>query len=304
LVTPRRRRRGRSRTEETIANLVFKTVAATSIVTLLLIFVFLFREGIGVFRQTGLIDFIVGPRWAPVSKTQAFGALPLIVGSATVTFGAALIAIPTGIGVALYLAEAAPRTLREMAKAIIELLAGIPSVVYGFVGLMVLAPMIKGALNLPSGLSAFTASIVLGVMALPTVVSISEDALSSVPDSYRQASLALGASRWETALHVVLPAAKSGLLAAAMLGIGRAIGETMAVLMVAGNATVIPGSPFDAVRTITADIAAEMGEVVQGGLHYQALFGLGVILFAISFVINLVTDMLFRGAAVSSGKRS
>jgi len=276
-------------------------VAGTSILILFLIFFFLFREGAGIFSYVNIFDFILGKKWLPASEPPQFGALPLIIGSLVVTMGAGVIAIPVGIGIAVFLAEVAPRSVREISKAIIELLAGIPSVVYGFIGLTILAPLIKDILDLPSALCAFTASVVLAIMALPTVVSISEDALDAVPRDYREASLALGATKWETTLRVVLPSARSGLLAASMLGLGRAIGETMAVLMVAGNATLIPYSIFDPVRTITADIAAEMGETVQGGVHYQALFGLGMVLFAITFVINLITDLVF--AKTSSIKR-
>ncbi len=276
-------------------------IAGTSILILFLIFFLLFREGIGAFHYVGVLDFIFGTKWLPVSEPPYFGALPMIIGSIIVTLGAGIIAIPAGIGIAVFLAEVAPRSVREIAKAVIELLAGIPSVVYGFLGLTVLAPIIKDLLNLPSALTAFTAALVLAIMALPTVVSISEDALDAVPREYREASLALGATRWETTVKIVLPSARSGLMAASMLGLGRAIGETMAVLMVAGNAMIIPHSIFDPVRTITANIAAEMGETVQGGLHYQALFGLGIVLFTITFVINLITDLIFT--KTSSVKR-
>ncbi len=280
----------------------FGLIAGTSILLLFLIFSLLFREGLGVFSNVGVMDFILGTRWLPVSETPFFGALPMIIGSIIVTLGAGMLAIPAGIGIAVYLAEVAPRSVREVAKAVIELLAGIPSVVYGFLGLTVLAPVIKDLLNLPSALTAFTAALVLAIMALPTVVSISEDALDAVPRDYREASLALGATKWETTVKIVLPSARSGLMAASMLGLGRAIGETMAVLMVAGNAMIIPHSIFDPVRTITASIAAEMGETVQGGLHYQALFGLGVVLFTITFVINLITDLIFtRTSSVKRG---
>jgi len=276
-------------------------IAGTTILILFLIFFFLFREGAGIFLYVDFWDFVFGANWLPESEPPHFGALPLIIGSLVVTVGAGVIAIPVGIGVAVFLAEVVPHAVREVLKAVIELLAGIPSVVYGFIGLTVLAPFIKGVFNLPSALCAFTASIVLAIMALPTVVSVSEDALTAVPREYREASLALGATKWETTLRIVIPAARSGLLAAAMLGIGRAVGETMAVLMVAGNATMIPHSIFDPVRTITANIAAEMGETVQGGLHYQALFGLGIVLFSITFIINLITDIVF--AKTTSIKR-
>jgi len=285
---------------ENLVKYLLGIVAVTSVLILLLIFYFLIREGAGLFSHVSLPGFIFGTEWLPDAEPPRFGALPLITGSLVVTTGAGIIAISIGIGIAVFLAEVAPRSVREVAKAVIELLAGIPSVVYGFLGLTVLAPLIKDMLNLPSALCAFTASIVLGIMALPTVVSISEDALDAVPREYREASLALGATKWETTWRIVVPSARSGLLAASMLGLGRAIGETMAVLMVAGNATLIPHSIFDPVRTITADIAAEMGETVHGGLHYQALFGLGIVLFSITFFINMVTDIVF---ARTSSKR-
>lgn len=276
-------------------------VAGTTVAVLVLIFLYLFREGAGIFEHVDWYDFIFGTSWSPDSTPPQFGALPLIAGSVVVTLGAGVIAVPVGIGIAVFLAEVAPRRWREIAKAVIELLAGIPSVVYGFIGLIVLAPFIKEIFDLSSALCAFTASVVLAVMALPTVASVSEDALDAVPREYREASLALGATRWETTLRVVLPCARSGLLAACMLGLGRVIGETMAVLMVAGNALLVPHSVFDPVRTITANIAAEMGETVHGGLHYQALFALGMILFSMTFIITLVTDLLF--AKRSSVKR-
>ena len=286
---------------ENAIKFVLAAVAGLSIIILVSIFFFLFREGAGVFAYVNISDFISGQRWLPVSEPPVFGALPLILGSVSVAGGAGLIAIPLGMGVAVFLAEVAPPLVREPTKAVIELLAGIPSVVYGFLGLTILAPFIKDVLNLPSALCMFTAAVVLAVMALPTMVSISEDALNAVPNEYREASLALGATKWETTLRVVVPSARSGLMAAAMLSLGRAIGETMAVLMVAGNATLIPHSIFDPVRTITADIAAEMGETVQGGLHYQALFGLGIVLFLMTFFINLITDLVF--AKTSSIKK-
>jgi phosphate transport system permease protein len=239
-----------------------------------------------------LTNFLFQTEWYPTSEPPKFGALAMIVGSAVVASMAGLIAIPLGFGIAIYLSEGAPRMVREVLKGAIELLAGIPSIIYGFVGLFVLSPLVRDTFGLNSGLNAFTAGIVLAIMALPTVVSISDDALTAVPTEYRHASLALGATRWETALGVVVPAARTGLLAAAMLGIGRAIGETMAVLLVAGNAIVIPESIFDPVRTITADIAAEMGETVFGGEHYQALFALGLILFIITFTINMTADLI------------
>jgi len=277
--------------EKLIQN-ILKLTAGTTILVLFLIFFFLLKEGYGIFSYVSLRDFILGTQWLPETTPPKFGALPLIKGSLYVTVGATLIAVPIGISVAVFLAEAAPPMLREVLKAVIELLAGIPSVVYGFLGLTILAPFIKELFNLSSALCAFTASIVLALMSLPTIVSISEDVLTTVPKEYREASLALGATKWETTLKIVIPAARTGLIAAAMLGIGRAIGETMAVLMVAGNAVMLPHSFFDPVRTITANIAAEMGETVHGGLHYQALFGLGIVLFVITFIINFLTNIL------------
>lgn len=278
-----------------------QAVAAVSVLVLLLIFLFLAREGLGVFAEVSPGEFLLGNRWMPVSDPPFFGSLPLFAGSLAITLGAALLGIPAGLGIALYLSEGAPTALREWIKVGIELLAGIPSVVYGFVGLMLLAPLVRNLFGLESGLTVFTASVVLGIMILPTVASIAEDALQSVPRRFRAASLALGASSWETAVRVVAPAARSGLVAASLLGVGRAIGETMAVLMVAGNMLLIPTSPFAPARTVTAAIAAEMGEVVFGGLHYQALFALGLVLFLITFAINLLADLVLKRGAAKGG---
>ena len=198
--------------------------------------------------------------------------------------------MPLGIGVAIYIAEVAPVWLREILKSAIELLAAIPSIVLGFIGIITLAPILKSIFNLPSGLTALAGSIMLAFMAMPTIVSIIEDAIVSVPKSYTEGSLALGATRWQTIYRVILPAASSGILAAVMLGIGRVIGETMAVLMVTGNAAILPTSILQPVRTMTATIAAEMGEAVTGSGHYYALFAIGIILFIISFIINLIAD--------------
>jgi phosphate transport system permease protein len=220
-----------------------------------------------------------------------FGLVPLFVGSLLVTVIALLIAVPLGIAGAAFLAELAPPGLRNWMKPAVELLAGIPSVVIGFVGLLVVAPWLKQAFGLPTGLSALTGGIMLAIMALPTIVTVSEDALNAVPRSFWEASLAMGATRWQTLTRVALPAASSGLIAATMLGIGRAVGETMTVLMVTGNAGVITASPLSPVRTMTATIATEMGETVRGGDHYHALFTIGLVLFAISFVINLASDI-------------
>ena len=207
-----------------------------------------------------------------------------------VTFGAIVIAVPLGIGSAIYIGEMAPRWLREILKPIIEVLATIPSVVIGFIGIKILAPFIKELFELSIGLTALTGSIMLAFMSLPTIISISEDAINAVPDKYRHASVALGATPWETTYHVVVPAASSGIVAATMLGLGRIVGETMTVLMITGNSPRIVFSWLQPVRTITATIAAEMGETVQGGLHYSALFAVGLILFIITFLINFISD--------------
>jgi phosphate transport system permease protein len=220
--------------------------------------------------------------------------LPLIEGSLVVTAGAVVLALPLGLACAIYLAELSPAALRGPLKSAVELLAGIPSVVLGFIGLTVLAPWLKEHLGLPSGLTAFTGALILAFMALPTVISISEDALAAVPREYKQGSLALGATELQTIWRSSIPAARSGLLAAAMLGVGRAVGETMAVMMVTGNAAVQPSSLLQQVRTMTATIAAEMGETVHYSPHYHALFFLGFLLFLITFLINTVSDVALR----------
>lgn len=264
-----------------------------AIMVILLIFVFLVREGLPVFSVTGVREFLGGRHWYPVPD-EIFGILPLILGSLWVTLGATAIALPIGVACAVYLAEVAPLAVREILKPTVEVLAGIPSVVIGFLGLVVLAPYIKDVFGLNTGLTALTGAIMLGFMAMPTIISISEDAIVAVPREYRDAALALGASKWQSIAGVVVPAARSGIIAAVMLGIGRAVGETMTVLMVTGNAAVIPQTFLQPVRTMTATIAAEMGEVVQGSPHYSALFAIGLVLFLITFLINLVADLALR----------
>jgi phosphate transport system permease protein len=261
-----------------------------SIFFVILIFIFLLKEGLSLFKTTDLVSFLFGRNWYPISDPPQFGILPLILGSLLVTFGAIVMAVPMGLAAAIYIAEVAPRWLRNILKTGIELLAAIPSIVLGFIGIVTLAPFLKNIFNLPSGLTALAGSIMLAFMAMPTIVSIIEDAIVSVPKSYREGSLALGATEWQTIYKVILPAASSGILAAIMLGIGRVIGETMAVLMITGNAAVIPTSILQPVRTLTATIAAEMGEAVAGSGHYYALFAVGIILFIISFIINLLAD--------------
>ncbi len=260
-----------------------------SIIVLGLILAFLIANSIRFFSSYPILEFLTGQKWSP-TVLEKFGFLPLLTGSLLVTFGAIVIAVPLGIGSAIYIGELAPRVVREILKPIIEILATIPSVVIGFIGIKLLAPIIKDLFNLSIGLTALTGSVMLAFMSLPTIISISEDAINAVPNRYRYASIALGATRWETTHKTVIPSASSGMVAAVMLGLGRIVGETMTVLMVTGNSPRIVFSWLQPVRTITATIAAEMGETVQGGLHYSSLFAIGLILFLITFLINFVSD--------------
>jgi phosphate transport system permease protein len=238
-------------------------------------------------------EFLNGREWLPTAQpTALLGVKPLILGTLWVSFGAIMLALPLGLAAAIYLSEIADERTRKILKPLIELLAGIPSVVYGFFGLVIIVPLIQKAFNLPVGETALAGSIILGIMALPTIITISEDAMRNTPRAMKEASLALGASKWQTIYKVVVPFSASGITAGAILGIGRAIGETMAVLMVTGNAAVIPHSILEPVRTIPATIAAELGEVATGGLHYKALFALGCILFLITLFINLTVEFI------------
>ena len=265
-----------------------------SIVFVVLIFGFLLKEGFAFFKDFGVEGFIGGKFWYPTSKPPQFGILALIIGSVFVTIGACIIAVPIGVLTALYISEMAPKGIKDILKSIVELMAAIPSVIIGFVGMAALAPLVRTTLNIPTGLTAFTGSLMLAFMAMPTIVTISEDAILSVPWQYKEGALALGATKWQTMRRVVLKAAMPGIIAAIMLGIGRVIGETMAVMMITGNAAHIPNTIFEPVRTMTATIAAEMGETVKGGLHYRALFAIGLVLFAITFLVNFIAD-LFLG---------
>ncbi len=243
--------------------------------------------------KTTLHAFLSNKEWFPTAQPVAqLGVLPLILGTLWVSLGAILIALPLGLATAIYMAEIANKKVRRFLKPVIELLAGIPSVVYGFFGLIVIVPMIQQVFNLPVGETGLAGSIILGIMALPTIITISEDAIRNTPRAMKEASLALGASKWQTIHRVIIPYSASGITAAAILGIGRAIGETMAVLMVTGNAAVIPHSILEPMRTIPATIAAELGEAPQGGMHYKALFALGCILFIITLVINLIVEIV------------
>ena len=273
-----------------IINFIIKVCGYSSILFVTLILLFLLREGLPALANVSLKN-LFGTTWYPIE--QYFGILPLILGTLLVTIGATLIALPFGIGTAVYLSEIAPPWMRSILKPIIEILAGIPSVVLGFVGILVVVPFLRKFFNLPTGLTALTGSILLGLIAIPTIVSIAEDALNNVPPAFRQAALALGATRWETTWGVTVPAAKNGILTAVMLGVGRALGETMAVMMVTGNAPVMPlqwNSLFQPVRTMTATIASEMGEVATGSQHYQVLFFIGIILFLISLIVNIAAS--------------
>jgi len=265
-----------------------------SIFFVVLIFLFLSKEGLTVFKYVSPANFILGKSWYPISEPAQLGILPLICGSLIVTLGAAIISIPIGIACAIYIAEIAPAKIKEVLKAGIELLAAIPSVVLGFIGMVTLVPWVKTIFHLPTGLTALSGSIILAFMAMPTIVSIAEDSLYSVPKSYKEGAFALGATHWQTIYRVLLPAASSGIVAAVMLGIGRVIGETMAVMMITGNAAVIPQSILVPVRTLTATIAAEMGEAVVGSEHYFALFAIGIVLFVISFIINVTADLFLH----------
>lgn len=267
----------------------------SAIALVVMIFFFLIREGVPAFFKIPFSS-LWSTRWYPIE--EYFGLLPLIAGSLLVTVGAAIIALPLGLTTAIFIAEIVPRWVREFLKPLVEVLAGIPSVVIGFMGMLVLAPLVRVTLNIPTGLTAFTGIILLAWMALPTVVSVVEDVLDSVPRTYRDAGLALGLTRWQTIWRIVLPAGRSGILTALMLGVGRAIGETMTVMMVTGNAARIPRSLpdfFMSVRTMTATIAAEMGEVAQGSAHYHVLFAVGLALFVITFLVNAAAaTVVFR----------
>ena len=264
--------------------------ALVSILLVALIFLFLFREGLPAFAEIPLLSFLTGETWQPVAEDPKYGILPLLSGTMLVTIGAVGVAVPLGISTALYLSEVAGSREKEILKPFIELLAGVPSVVYGFVALTVLATAVQTLFGNTFRLNALNGSLVLAVMILPTIVSIAEDALSAVPMEYKEAAWALGASRWETLRRVVLPAASSGVFIGVILGIGRAVGETMAVLMATGNSPVVTADFFRSIETMTAAIAIEMGEVVYGSVHYSALFAIGLVLFAITFVINLAAD--------------
>jgi phosphate transport system permease protein len=261
------------------------------------IFVFIAKEGLGfVFETLDLTEFFTSEYWEPSDEdAPEYGILALIAGTASVTGLAMVVAIPFSLGAAIYIGEFATGKTREALKVLVELLAAIPSVVWGFIGLSIMNPLIIQVFDVPVGLTVLNAGIILGLMAAPIMTSIAEDALKAVPDRYREAAEAMGATRWQVIYKVVLPAAKNGLLGAVLLGVGRGFGETMAVLMATGHAVNIPTSVFDSVRALTATIAAELGETAVGSDHYGALFTIGIFLFIVTFIINLLADLVVRG---------
>jgi len=283
-----------SRVRDKIVRLMLLSAASTSILIVVLIFLFIGREAFPFVQQLGL-GALFNDRWVPVSfEHESFGILPLLTGSLVVTFIAIVIAVPFGVLSAVYISEIASPREREILKPFIELLAGIPSVVIGFFGVVVLGPIIKVLFGLSSGLTALTGALLLALMAIPTIITIAEDAIRSVPMAFKQASIALGASKLQTIFRVTVPAAFSGIVAAVTLGVGRVIGETMAVLMVTGNAARITFNPLESVRTMTATIAAEMGEVAFGSIHYSALFVVGIILLLITFGLTMIAQRALR----------
>ena len=282
--------------EKSIKTVFFFTAFFAVIVVTFILF-FLLRNGLPIFSQVGILQFLLGPDWAPTAAVPLYGIFPLIVGTLLVTLGAMVFAIPLSIGCAIYISELASPRMKNILKPAIELLAGIPSVVYGFFGLIVLTNFIRVSFNLATGETWFAASVLLGIMALPTIISVSEDAISSVPNEFKEGSLAIGATRWQTISRVLVPAALSGIAAAIILGIGRVVGETMAVLMVAGNAAIIPDpiwNIFSPLRTLTGTLGIEMGEVSVGSDHYSALFGVAVVLLIITLIINISAVTILR----------
>lgn len=280
--------------DKLVAGIVF-VGGISAILFIVGIFAFITREGVGYLTSRfDAAEFFGSIAWRPTSKNPTYGALALMVGTLSVTGFAMLLAVPLSVGAALYIAEFARGKTREVLKILVELLAAIPSVVWGFIGLVIMNPLIIDVFDVPLGLCVLNSALLLALMAAPIMTTIAEDALKAVPDSYREAAEALGATRLQVTFRVVLPAAKQGLMAAVLLGVGRGFGETMAVLMASGHAINLPTSPFDAVRALTATIAAELGETSMGSEHYRALFTLGMFLFLVTFIINLSADLLVR----------
>ena len=288
---------------EFIIERAIQAAGVSAIILVFLIFLFLIREGVPALFKAEL-NSLFSARWYPIE--DFYGLLPLVMGSIIITVGAAGISLPLGLATAIFIAEIAPSWVRDILKPFVEVLAGIPSVVIGFIGMIFFAPLVRTTLNVPTGLTGFTGVLLLAWMALPTIVSVAEDVLDAVPKTYRDAGLALGMTQWQVIWRIVLPAGRSGVLMALMLGVGRAIGETMTVMMVTGNAARVPvglRDLFKPLRTMTATIAAEMGEVAQGSTHYHVLFAVGLALFLIAFVVNLAAaSVVFR--QVKRGERT
>jgi phosphate transport system permease protein len=284
------------KTKEFIIESCIRLSGLVIIAFVFLIFIFLLKDSLSLFGVYRVGEFLFGRNWLPVSEPPKFGIIPLLLGSIYVTAGAIVICVPTGIATAMFIAEVAPASLKHILKSLVEILASIPSVVLGFIGIIWLGPFLKNTFSLPTGMCGLTGSLLLAFMALPTIISISEDAIVSVPRSFKEAAFGLGATRWQALWRIILPSASSGIIAAVMLGIGRVLGETMVVMMVTGNAPVVPHSILMPLRTLTATIAGEMGETVSGSEHYFALFAVGLVLFVITFITNFTADSCLRRA--------
>ena len=299
--TARARRRSRPTwavAGENLLEALIRLCGVSAIIFVIAIFFFIFREALPVLfnGHFDIAQFLFSTKWYPTSDVNVrYGTLALTVGSISVTALAMVIAVPFGLGAAVYVSEFCGPKQKESLKIIIELLAAIPSVVWGFIGLTVMSKLIVTITGAPVGVNLLNGGIILALMSVPIIVSIGEDALKAVPDSFREAAVAMGTTKWQMVRRVLLPAAKNGLLAAVLLGVGRAVGETMAVLMATGHAVKIPGSVLDSVRTLTANIAAELGEASSGSDHYRVLFLTGILLFAITFAVNLTADFVIRG---------
>ncbi|KAB2911394.1 MAG: phosphate ABC transporter permease subunit PstC [Kofleriaceae bacterium] len=292
--TPQRERLHRAK--ELVIESIIRICGVSAVIFVFGIFFFVFREAAPLlFGGLDIGELLTSEEWYPDSDNPKYGAFALLAGTLAVTLLAMLIAVPLGLGAAIFVSEFCRGRTREILKIVIELLAAIPSVVWGFIGLVIMNPLIIDLFDTPVGLNILNGAILLALMSVPIMVSIGEDALKAVPDSYREAAEAMGATRWQVTWRVLLPAARNGLLAAVLLGVGRAIGETMAVLMATGHSVHVPDSPLDSVRTITATIAAELGETAQGSDHYRVLFVLGSLLFLITFLVNLTADLVIRG---------
>jgi phosphate transport system permease protein len=286
----------RRRISEYIIESLIRLSGFLVIIFVFLIFLFLLRDSLSLFRVYRVGEFLFGRNWLPISEPPKFGIVPLLLGSIYVTVGAIVICVPVGVAAAMFIAEIAPKSIKHILKSLVEILASIPSVVLGFIGIVWLSPFLKNTFGLPTGMCGLTGSLLLAFMALPTIISISEDALVGVPRTYKEAAFGLGATRWQALWRIVLPAASPGIIAGVMLGIGRVIGETMVVMMVTGNSPVVPKSILQPLRTLTATIAGEMGETVSGSEHYFALFAVGLVLFIITFMINFIADSFLRRA--------